>query len=607
MHLKTRAALRLKQLVTIDGEVIWGQVTAFDKDSIELTPPAGKSPPRTIARNQIKRQSVDMAEFAIGRPDIWRRTFDCYGITHVLPRLSGPAPDYPTFYQLISQQRDWQLARLGSTTAVFYRKQDTSTAINEFRETHELDFVVEAFQTVTDKLEPRPLLAQPETFYQSYLAHRKRRLPPAVARAAHWDHMLRRFRNISVHIEAMQRVQVDLMTDDLSDDPEDAFTVRLLGETTAMAYLAIRAANEGLLDDPNNARAFQVLGDSYAFLGVLETLFRGPAPPTSPNARRRHVQALHAYNQALVIEPDSVEVLWARYQQYRQFGQFDLQLESLRRFEALTANADADERLREIRNTEIVLPLQALTGQVKAVNEQLARELKPDDEPIKRLQDTASLVQRGFTLAALKALTDHPLAAGTPDGQLLRLQLMIEAGIYHDEATATNLDDLRRAVAEQQQPPRGFRTTLALARLAYADYEQANHWWTTDLAQLEQRHLMQALGAMPLVLPPRAWPFQQTATTTSLLVELPGQRSEILWNVAMSHLEAGRINQAADHLERLLEVDPDSHLRPLAQFYRAHITDKVLTLSDTLGPSKMIPVEPDMFVSEPAEEGDSRE
>jgi hypothetical protein len=85
----------------------------------------------------------------------------------------------------------------------------------------------------------------------------------------------------------------------------------------------------------------------------------------------------------------------------------------------------------------------------------------------------------------------------------------------------------------------------------------------------------------------------------NLVLLHPSMRSELLFNVAMSHLEAGRVNQAGDELTRMIDEVPDSHLRPLAQFYISQITNKPLELRDSVGPLQMIPVEAEMFGSEP--------
>ncbi|HAA48948.1 MAG TPA: hypothetical protein DCE43_04465, partial [Planctomycetaceae bacterium] len=57
--------------------------------------------------------------------------------------------------------------------------------------------------------------------------------------------------------------------------------------------------------------------------------------------------------------------------------------------------------------------------------------------------------------------------------------------------------------------------------------------------------------------------------------------------------------QAGDELTRLLDDVPDSHLRPLAQFYISQISNKPLELLHSVGPLEMIPVEAEMFVNEP--------
>ena len=614
LHRRTRAALRLRSLVigTDEGrQVLRVQVAGETADEIEvIMPPGGAG-----TRQSIEKSDLDIIASApasrgempqTGIASVWRTTFDTHRITHVLPRLHGPtSPDYTSMFDLIQYPNHWQLVRIGATTAVFYRKADAQESITEFLERHTNDFAKSAFRTPAEKLDPRPELARGDTSYTSFLSQ-KRDVPiPAIARAIHLAQILKMQQSSPRFMQALQEVALRVANHDLTGGPSSQRALSALADTAAVAHVTIRSANEGLAATPDSSEGFLVLGIAYACLDDIELAFRGGNTIT-PWAKRRYFESILALNQAIEIDPDNAEALFTRYQRLQRLNRVDLALESLKRFDELTRlPKGASEAQIEARRQQIDDPLQRLISNVEPVKKQIEREFHPEDgkDPPDPIEYALLLTdeQPGrnvFIGAALQLINDDVQRAASPEVLLLKAQWMMEAGIFKDEATAMTLDEMFQDLGEQGGQGAN-RTTLAISRLAYADFDQANQLWQGELARLEQQRLGDALRHLPLVLRPQQWPFDQLNSTMNLVLLHPSMQSELLFNVALSHLEAGRVNQAGDELTRLIDDVPDSHLRPLAQFYIAQITNKPLELRDSVGPLEMIPVEAEMFGSEP--------
>lgn len=621
LHRRTRAALRLRRIVIGDEnqqQNLNVQVTNETAEEIEITlPPGGDDLRATISRKDIiDNTDSDQPLYPVLAPGlsrVWRKTFDTYEITHVLPRLSGSLrPDYRSMFALSDYSSDWQLLRIGSTTAVFFLKTDATRTIREYLKTHKLDFTAAAFRTVTDKLEPRAELAQPASPYSRYLTPRRDIPVPSIEQGRHYAHMLIRRQAFVAYQAALQEVPTRLANKELIGDIDGVPAISILADTAALAFLAIRTANKGLALDPNNARGFEVLGTAYACLDDIENALRGEQV-NSPNARRRYFQAILAMNQALVIDPDNAEVLRQRFQRYRRFNRLDLALDSLRRYDVLKRlPPDASDEQRALRRRQIDDPLQEMISEVERWRKELQQAFEgTGDATPGRMEIAMELTREDpshpvLILLALETINEDPQLASDRQSRLLKARWMMEAGIFHDEATATTLEDLLQAIGEETGQS-GNRGMLAISRLAYSDYDQAAQLWTGEMSQLENSRLNNSLRHMPLFLRPQQWPFDQISSTMSLILQLPSERSEIHFNVAICHLEAGRVNQASDQLVRLLEDEPDSHLRPLAQFYLTQIVNKELELSDLLGPADMISVEPEMFLSEPAAKPETKD
>ena len=614
LHRRTRAALRLRSLVigTDEGrEVLRVQVAGETSDSIEvILPPGGPGDRQQIERSDLDATASTPASRGempqTGITSVWRTTFDTHRITHVLPRLHGSTrPDYTSMFDLIQYPNHWQLVRIGATTAVFYRKADAQESITGFLEKHTNDFARNAFRTPAEKLDPRPELARGDTSFTSRLAQ-KRHIPvPAIARATHLAQILKMQRSSPAFMQALQEVALRVTNQDLTGGPSSQRALNVLADTAAVAHVTIRSANEGLAMAPDSSKGFLVLGIAYTCLDDIELAFRG-GDTSTPWAKRRYFESILALNQAIELDKNNAEALFTRYQRLQRLRRVDLALESLKRFDELTRlPKGANEAQIEARRQQIDDPLQRLISNVEPVRKEIEKQFHPEDgaDPPDRVEYALALTQEQpgrnvFIGEALKLINDDVQQAASPEVLLLKAQWMMEAGIFKDEATAMTLDEMFQDLGEQSGQGTS-RTTLAISRLAYADFDQANQLWQGELARLEQQRLGDALRHLPLILRPQQWPFDQLNSTMNLVLLHPSMQSELMFNVAMSHLEAGRVNQAGDELTRLIDDVPDSHLRPLAQFYISQITDKPLELRDIVGPLQMIPVEAEMFGTEP--------
>ncbi len=616
LHRKTRAALRLRTFVIgPEGrqQILRAQVANETDDEIEvILSPGGSEAHQTLQKSDLSPTPASALTLypvpQTGDSRVWQSTFNTHRITHVLPRLGGSAnPDYLSMFALFQYPTDWQLTHIGSTTAVFYRKSDALASMKLYLDSHKFDFIHTAFRTVADKLEPRPELARADAAYTSYLTPKRPRSVPAIDQATHFAQILRRRRDNPAYQRSLQEVMLRLANQDLTGGSETLGAVTILADTAAVAFLAIRSANEGLTAVPDNARGFLTLGMAYAVLDDIESIFRG-GRLNSPSARRRYFQTILALNQVLELDPNNTEALFERYQRLTHFNRVDLALDSLRRFDELSPMpARASEQQKELRRREVDDPLQTMISEVERLKGEIDRALASEDggQPPDRLQLAIQLTQEQpdrpvFIGTALDLINQDAQLAANPQVRILKARWMMEAGVFRDEATATTLEELFQELGEQASQL-DIRTTIAITRLAFADYDHANQLWRGELAQLEQTRLGNSLRNMPLFLRPQQWPFDQINSTMNLILELPESRSEILFNVAACHLESGQVNQAGDELVRLLDDVPDSHLRPLAQFYLSLITKKKLELIDNLGPAEMIPVEPEMFQPEPGQ------
>lgn len=516
--------------------------------------------------------SFDASDWT-GDSSIWKAAFDRFEVTHVVPRMSrswGNRPDYVTYFDLLVAGDDWALTSMGAVTAVFYRRDLDDPELRRYIAEHQVDFVDAAFQSEDGAIEIRPDWARPPSVYDQYLTLPVPYMPNAIQEASHYYR---------------------------------TFTGTKLppGFGAALAYLTIRKANEGLAIDPGNADGYRYLGGTYAYLNDLEAQVAaaGNAPYTS---KLRYFQAVSAFSQALVIEPDDAETRRQLLQLYLTTNKTDLALRELEIYDRLTAD-QIDLTGAELAARQGLTQLKEdLSQRVRDFDEIVDKALQNETD---RLAIAQQAYQQGYVLKALEVLNDGVYLAQNPSAQRLHAYLLMEAGRPEEADTALARFQAPDALAV----PVEWRTLSAFARLANGDYTQALQFWSEEI-EIRQRYRMNGLmETLPLVQPPPAvigqphitWPIQQTAAVQDLLYRLPGELSTLEWNVALCELEVGRTKRAAAAFRRILDADPETALRPLIQFYLYQITNELI---DGEPPSNRIPVTPDMFApEEPQAEG----
>ncbi len=546
-----------------------------------------------LARHDRTRRALRAASEEVrgsGQPDVWKATFHDFQITHAIPRLAGLRPDYRTYIDLLTSD-DWQLTRLGAAVAVFYRSDLKDPQLRsldgyqDYLEAHRVDFVKEAFRTKIAKF-PQPIdWARAPSFYQKYLVRRRTNRPSSVQRAHHYQ----------AHLELHARGRLRLPA----------------AMQAAFAYLAIRDANAALNEDSQNAEAYRILGRAYTSLGNLESLIARSFGIEFANSMRLH-QTLHAYNQSLKIDPTSLATHWELFKTYLSLNKRDLALRALNAYDRQTlerTNLTDAEKEQQLAYIQVQ---QQLSDEVDRVTIQVDRKIQliisskktpadraaiQVDRKIQRNLDRLGIAtfayQQGCVLLALKLLEeDLAFVASNPFAQLLQARLLMEAGRSEDAFDVLGrLEGVAEGVGMVN-----WRTPAALVSLARADYSRAVTLWNEQAGILEDQSVGLLLRTLPLAESPRGWPLNQTRAATASLIQMPNQMAELRFHSALCHIEAGRLDEAAAVLRRILAENPETPLRCLVRFYLFQLTEELI---DAYPPSDRIPVMPDMFAPEP--------
>ena len=517
------------------------------------------------------------------KPEVWKATLDRYGVTHVLPRLGGPEPaDYLTQFDL-QESKDWQLTRLGSVTASYYRRDMADPKLQEYLKSHDSDFRRLAFQEEAEALDSRADWAHPESRYQRILTPPDRTAPTAIQQAAHYSMQLQR----ALEGRTVGGPNGDAATANAGGEGRPNKVVAVPTDLAlALANLSIRKANEGLAKDPQCAAGYSVLGVAYEALNYLERQIASASGGRSLSSRR-YFQALNAYSQSLVIEPNNDIVRYKLTQLYSNNQKYDLALQEVQEYTKQTRGGASDEEIRALQQNQTYEDrLKLQVAQIRqTIDQQLAQN-------VPRYQVAVRTYQQGFVLHALRVLREDPLLmANQLPPQQLQALLLMEAGRVQE-----SFDGYGRleGVAEQYGLT-GWRSPAALAALANGRYERAIELWTKEAEESRMRAMTTVLQTLPLAGPAGNWPLHHTDVTADGLVTAPFQVADALLNVALCHLETGETKDAEAVLRRILEVAPSTSYRPLVRYYLAQFTGEFI---DPLPPSQWIPVTPDMFAAE---------
>ncbi|QDT44635.1 hypothetical protein Pan241w_47480 [Gimesia alba] len=496
-------------------------------------------------RRALRMQRED--QLGSGIPDVWKETFNEYQVTHVIPRLSGMNPDYRTFYDLLMTP-DWQMTDLNAATAVFYRTDTDDAETKSYLTSHQLDFRKRAFQEQKDFPEIRTDWARPKSFYSLYFLPQTETLENDVQTARHY---------------------LGLMSQSGNNHE--------LG--SCFAILSIQLANRGLVENPNSAEAYRILGSAYGYLAALEAQLM--IPPTARNQQRqtlqidrmRYFQILHAYHQALIIEPEYAPTHLFLFDLYSNMGKVDL---AHRELQTYLAMVEDQEQLED----DALARLRAYTdhlGKLKTQIDQITQELdKQQSDGADLMQLASQAYQNGYVLLAQRYLDDPVYIAKNPLAQNLKATVLMEVGLSEEaDSQMAQLEALA-----QNDPRIPWRSQAAFTNLGNGNYRGSFDLWRQELRSYEEARIAGVLQSLPLIQPPSNsfWPAQHTASVANYLYGLSQQQTPLKMNLARCEIEAGQPDQAIAVLREIMDEQPETPYRPLIRFYLYQLTGEVIPL-----------------------------
>ena len=541
--------------------LIWAGLKPYTDRRLTLYANGGEN---LLARHRMLRESLRLPhpQFpSSGKPEIWKPEFARLHINQAIPRLSGPAPDYKTLIEMLSQ--GWALTSLQSFGAVLSRIDSPDAEFNKYRIAHpDVRFVKQAFQTEAPKT---PLTDGPwifprrPTVYDTYLWQPQTTLNEPLQLASH------------------EQALVQLYTAIPNKSPE------LVMDSMALAMSAFRHARQGIILDPESVQGYRILGQSAMFLHRIESSiandFRIPY-----RGNFWITQVLQADHHLLQLNPHIAEVHeeLASLQMQMQPAKLDLALEHLRQVNhlkgAYTAYAPTDPQYE-----------QSVKQNATAVTE-LKRHVKKVEEAVLKAPlsggdwkgSLSAAVEGQCPGIALRVLEENRAeVAKDLRYQLLRLELLSDVGRTEDalrEAESLNTLFAKSAEFNATQPlaVTQVRQMLALNGLAIGDNAQLETLFRKDSQLVSETTMRGVLEQVSLVSLPGIrldlLPASQGATAYEALYRAPERWSSVEFMLAQSELSTWHNAAAKTRLTGILESEPNASLRPLVALYLELLT-----------------------------------
>lgn len=571
--------------------LIWTGKQVFFDSRIGLFTGSGEGD--LIAEHQRAHTAMRLTEGELRGTDksdaeIWQAIFDKYNLTLALPHLTGTNPDYQMYNDLMLSRQsadgpsDWSLTHLGPSAASFYRQANQPPEYQEFLKKHRFNFLDEAFRKQRDEEDAlsfeRGDFPQPETAYERYLTSRREVVPKQLALARHYAHYLEQ--------ADLDRIRMDIPT------------------LAAISCLSIRNANEALSENPESSQAFLLLGEIYRYLLKIEPA-HWQAIQTTYDPSQRYMQSMLAYQQSRIGNPESPGTLFRLRDLYLSQNRLQMAHEIAIQLQKLLARDKPAAELfgsqAQTQNTELV---EELGRQIDPILENV-RKLEIDEKP-DPFQLASELANQMFHLEAIRILKAHPelREPGQQDQQSLRrFQAEFLWGLCHletgdaEEAYQTfqklevEFEQLQKISDFQPQIVTGYLYS-SLAAVGHADYRKAISARRSIAQITENRSLMGLLVVAPLVGDAERYNLRRVQSYFSWI---SGDRELLIqnmWWIAVMELERGRNEAGAEIFKRILEISPDTPLRPLVIRYLYALGEEKL---DPIGPGDRIPVTPDLF------------
>lgn len=518
-------------------------------------------------------QSLDVT------PSDWKPVFDKYQITHATPRLTmSPYPDYPMLRAFMFSTRDWQLTSLSGAAAVVHRVDPQDAELMNFINEHRYDFVAQAFQEDTDAIEPRTAWPALPNVYEQKVWKTKQHVPEEIQLARH----------LNVILQDVTAVSAQMPLADQAVYP-------------AIAWLAVRQALNGLDLDPSSADGYVELGNAYRYLaswnqgrilGLQQWHGQG----------MRFFQALMAYNMALAADPTNATAHSRLFEFYNSpgFARVDLALRELDALDTILREKPNKTEAETQQLNEIDELRDQMTQHIQQLDAALEQATTAKADPL----HLAKIAAQKFRCpaAALLQLENAPeFVASHPEAKLYSLTLLLEVGRIEDAyETAIELE-YQQSASPNQVP--NWRSLVAAAYLANAEYEKANELWTAEGQQIDINGFRGVLSTLPPRLIPQAqlpWPMSMISGAYQFYFSREPQLSAFGLDRAFALLESGQCEAAGEQFQQTLDQSPDMSARHLVAFYLAQITRKFI---DPVRPNNRVPV---LFADEPKPEATAK-
>lgn len=490
----------------------------------------------------------------LGRKELWQEPFDQYQVAMVTARMWGATPDYNSYFDLIAST-DWDLVELGASAAFFQRA--NSNALTA-RSNLNLGFFRKlAFDDCRTKkdFEPRVEWPRPASSYQQFLS-----LPsPPVS-------------NLS------QRARHELAF--LSAVVNGALPMEQ-GDALGLAVLALRDAAAGISEEANNSQAYSIQADVQGILEQIETSIQAQYQLGAPS-QQRYYQRLYAMRQALVVDPEQLQLLYRLAQLYNSTGRSDFAFEMTERGLAV---------IRKLSDSELTDQVVQISRQLNQMKQQLGPNVEAVDSRIEeakkaenfdRIQLALALSQGGYPQRALQLLEEDRLSiAGNQLAELQLAFLLAEAGRMEEAAGMfATFEQMGSAVAI----PLEVVLQSCWLDMALGDYRSAARRCTERVNVLKSASTQALMATGPFAMPSpqflgeaNIWPATHTLVASQTLLQTSSEISLLQWTSAMANLEAGECAEAAAALKALIDDFPESQFRPLVKVWLNAITGEAIS------------------------------
>ena len=539
--------------------------SVFARHSILLTTLFQPTPPpedKTQDKTELKKYEETMK----AKVKVSEDALTEFRITHAMTRLAPPGlPDYRSMFNL-AQTQQWIPISIEASAAILERVSPAIPAVE--RAGRAPDWIKKAFRIAESVPSTLREFAREPNFYEKHVY----RIRPSV------DENLR----LAMHYTTLAGMQ--------PESPAEAMSA------IASSHLTIRRLNLALDQASSNASAYRLLGMAYARLGELEQMVGGPSLGDRLK-RMRYLQAVMAYRQSLVTEPDD-EIAWGElFKIYRQQNRIDLAGEAIDHLLPLLEDKYLDSESPQIQ--AFLSEQQGLRRDYrdmirdnqKRMDEYIEKQVTPENEEDRVTQLVALATEidnAGFGVAALELLDDDQESVSRdPLGVVKRGQLMLELG---------RLEEAHQALAMMAEPARqqpekmagtDWQFPTALSQLAISDLTSAYDTWSAQLKELENVMSMHepyggSLLSLPMVAdanimvnaPVPVWPMRHLDTLSVGMEILPASRAEILFLLAMIRLEEANLKSAQSLLRAAISEGGESSYRGIAIAYLAMLDEQ---------------------------------